>query len=53
MPTKSGRTFSVEETSALMNPSIHDTLNTILKKIKNMDRQLQEVRDQVVSIVRI
>ena len=47
MPTRSGRTFSVGETSALMDPSIHDTLNTILKKIENMDRQLQEVRDQV------
>ena len=47
MPTRSGRTFSVEETSAPMDPRIRDTLNTILSKIENMDRQLQEVRDQV------
>ena len=47
MPTRSGRTFSVGETSAPMDPSIHDTLNTILQKIENMDRQLQEVKDQV------
>ena len=30
-----------------MDPNIHDTLNTILNKIEKMDRQLQEVRDQV------
>ena len=30
-----------------MNPNIHDTLNTILSKIENMNRQLKEVRDQV------
>ena len=30
-----------------MDPNIHDTLNTILNKIENMDRQLHEVRDQV------
>ena len=47
MPIKSGRTFSVWETSAPMDPSIHDTLNTILNKKEKMDRQLQEVRDQV------
>ena len=28
MPTRSGRTFSVGEISAPMDPSIHDTLNT-------------------------
>ena len=47
MPTRSGRTFSIGETSAPMDPSIHDTLNTILQKIESMDRQLQEVKDQV------
>ena len=47
MPTRSGRTFSVGETSAPMDPNIHDTLNTILNKIEKMDQQLQEVRDQV------
>ena len=47
MPIRSGRIFSVGETSAPMDPSIHDTLNTILNKIEKIDRQLQEVRDQV------
>ena len=47
MPTRSGRTFSVRETSTPMDPSIHDTLNTILNKIENIDKQLQKVRDQV------
>jgi len=47
MPTRSGRTFSVGETSAPMNPSIHDILNTLIDKIEKMDQQLQEVRDQV------
>jgi len=47
MPTRSGRTFSVGETSAPMDLNIHDTLNTILNKIKIIDRQLQDVRDQV------
>ena len=30
-----------------MDHSIHDTLNTFLNKIEKMDRQLQEVSDQV------
>ena len=30
-----------------MDPSIQDTLNTLIDKIKKMDQQLQEVRDQV------
>ena len=47
MPTRSGRTFSVGETSAPMDPSIHDTLNTLIDKIEKMGQQLQEVRDQV------
>ena len=47
MPTRSGRTFSVGETSTPMDPSIHDTFNIILNKIEKMDQQLQEVRDQV------
>ena len=47
MPTRSGRTFFVEETSAPMDPNTQDTLNIILNKIEQMDRQLQEVRDQI------
>jgi len=47
MPTRSGRTFSLGETSAPVDPSIHDTLNTPIDKIEKMDQQLQEVRDQV------
>ena len=43
MPT-SGRTFSVGETSAPMDPNIQDTLNTLIDKIEKMDQQLQEVR---------
>jgi len=53
MPTISGRTFFVGETSAPMDPNIHDTPNTILNKIEKMDRQLQEVRDRLISIVGI
>ena len=47
MPTRSGKTFSVGETSAPMDPSIQDTLNILINKIEKMDQQLQEVRDQV------
>ena len=47
MHTRSGRTFSVGETSAPMDPNIQDTLNTHIDKIEKMDRQLQEVRDQI------
>jgi len=46
MPTRSGRTFSVGESSASMDPSIQDTLNTLIDKIEKMEQQLQEVRDQ-------
>jgi len=47
MPTRSGKIFSVGETSTPIDPNIHDILNIILNKIEKMDRQLQEVRDQV------
>jgi len=47
MATKNGRTFSVGETSAPMDPNIQDTLNTLIDKIEKMDQQLQEVRDPV------
>ena len=47
MPTRSGRIFSVEETSAPMDPNFQDTVNTIIDKMRKMDQQLQEVRDQV------
>jgi len=47
MPTRSGKTFSVGETSAPMDSIIHDTLNILIDKIEKMDQQLQEVRDQV------
>jgi len=47
MPIRSGRTFSVGETYAPMDPNLQDTLNTIIDKMKKMDQQLQEVRDQV------
>ena len=30
-----------------MDPSIQNTLNTLIDKIEKMDQQLQEVRDQV------
>jgi len=53
MPTRSGRTFSVGETSAPMNPIIHDTLNIILNKIEKMNRHLQEVGIRLMSIVEI
>jgi len=53
MPTRSGRTFSVGETSVPMDHNIQDTLNTLIDKIEKIDQQLQEVREQVVSIVRI
>ena len=47
MPPRSDRTFSIGETSAPMDPSIHDTLNTLIDKIEKMDQQLQEVRDHI------
>ena len=47
MPTRSGRTSSVGETSAPMDPNIHDRLNTLIDEIEEMDQQLQEVRNQV------
>ena len=47
MPTRSGKTFSVGETSAPMDSSIHDTLNTLIDKIEKVDQQLQEVREEV------
>jgi len=47
MPTRSGRTFFVGEISTPMDPSIQDTLNTLIDKIEKMGQQLQEVKDQV------
>ena len=47
MPIRSGRTFSVGETYAPMDPNLQDTLNTIIDKMKKMNQQLQEVRYQV------
>jgi len=47
MSAKSDRTFSVGETSAPMDLSIHDTLNTLIDMMEKMNQQLQEVRDQV------
>ena len=47
MPTRSGKTFSVGETSAPMDPNIQDTLNTLIDKIEKIDQQLQKVRNQV------
>jgi len=47
MSAKSDRTFSVGETLAPMDLSIHDTLNTLIDMMEKMNQQLQEVRDQV------
>jgi len=47
MPIRSGRTFSVGEISAPMDPNILDTLNTLIDKIGKMNQLQQEVRDQV------
>jgi len=47
MPIRSGRTFSVGESSIPIDPSIHDILNTLIDKIEKMDQQLLEVTDQV------
>jgi len=41
MPTRSGITFSVGETSAQMDPSLKDTLNALIARIDQMDRRLQ------------
>ena len=30
-----------------MDPSLQDTVNTIIDKMRKMDQQLQEVRDQI------
>ena len=45
MPTKSDN-FSVGETSASMDLSLKDTLNTLLAKMDQMDQRLQEYKDQ-------
>ena len=47
MPGRSGRTFSIGETSAPMDPNLQDTLKTIIDKMEKMDQQLREVRDQI------
>ena len=47
MSTRSYRIFPVGETSAPMDPSFQDTINTLIDKMEEMDQQLQEVRDQV------
>jgi len=51
MPTRSGRTFSVRETSAPMDPSLKDKLNTLIARMDQMDQRLQEFKDQDDAIV--
>ena len=46
MPIRSGRIFSVGETSVPMNLNLKDTLNTLITRINQMDRRQQEFRDQ-------
>ena len=45
MLTRSGRTFSVGETSAPMDPNLKDTLNTLIVWMDQMNQRLQEFRD--------
>jgi len=47
MPTRSGKTFSVEEISASIDLTLKDTLNTLPTKMDQMDQRLQEYKDQV------
>jgi len=49
MPTRSGRIFSIGETSASMNPSLQNTLKTLIARMDQMDQQLLEFRDQTNS----
>ena len=46
MPSKSGRTFSVGETSASIEPTLKDTANTLIARMDQMDWRPQEFRDQ-------
>jgi len=46
MPTRSGRTFSVGKTSTPMDPTLKNTLNTLIARMDQMDRHLQEFREQ-------
>ena len=39
-------TFSARETSALTDPNLKDTLNTLIARMDQMDRRLQEFTDQ-------
>jgi len=40
MPIRSGKTFSVGKTSAPMDLSLKDILNTLLTKMDQMDQRL-------------
>ena len=46
MPIRSGRTFSVGETFTPMDFSLKDILNTLIARMVQMNRRLQEFRDQ-------
>ena len=46
MATRNGRNLSVGETSAPIDPNFKDTLNILIGKMDQMDRCLQELRDQ-------
>jgi len=43
MPTRSGRNFSVGETFTSMDPTLQDTLNTLISKIKRMELRLERL----------
>jgi len=45
MPTRWGKTFSVGETSAQMDPTLKDTLNTFIARMDHKGQRLQEFRD--------
>ena len=46
MSIKSEGTFSVGETSLLMDPRVKDTLNALIARMDQMNRRLQEFKDQ-------
>ena len=53
MPTRSGRTFSVRETSALMDLSLKYTLNTLLTKMDQKTNDYKSLKIRLVLIAGI
>jgi len=46
MPIRNRRTFSVGETSSPINPSLKATLKALIVRMDEINRRLQEFKDQ-------